>query len=162
MDLRTQFQKNFIRTLILCSISSLFSSCIQQQVWISPDYHKPGKRIWFAPIQGEGLAPGSAESLRAYCQTEWRSAGYEILLDSLAPAQRDAELHLHFLEFRYKRGLGEEPVAGLHAELRIPQKNTPLSTMQLSANGQSLNPWASPSLSQLSTTICHKLKDLVP
>lgn len=142
--------------LIALGLGTL-SSCIHKEVWRSSEFHKPGPKIWIAPIQGEGLAPGSAESLRAFCRTSFLNAGYQVQLDSLAPALSDAHVLLHFVEFRYKRGLGEEPVAGLSAVLQKPGQ-APMATLNLRLDNRSPNPWKSQSLSDLGDQICQQIR----
>lgn len=153
MESKHQFQKTFVPALGLF-LTIILSSCMQTQFWQKKgiDLHAQDKKIWFAPVQGEGLAPGSAESLRQLCITEFRNQGYTVNTDSTLPAGYERQIKLQILEFRYKRGLGEEPVAGLHAELI--QNSQAIASLQITGDGSSLNLWSTQSLSRLGTQIC--------
>lgn len=157
MELRSAIQIHAWRLGLLALCLGTLNACMHKEIWRSAEYQKPGPKIWLAPIQGEGLAPGSAESLRAFCRTTFLNAGYQVQLDSLAPAQSDAHVLLHFVEFRYKRGLGEEPVAGLSAVMQKPGQK-PMASLNLRVDNHSLNPWQNRSLSDLGDQICQQIR----
>lgn len=145
------------KTLLL--VSTIFlSSCIHSQFWKKEDAQLGAiKTLWFAPIGGDGLAPGTEQSFRQLCLTDFRKKGYHVLLDSTQPKEAERAIKIQMSEFRYKRGLGEEPIVGLYVELTDLNKSEAMASMQLSADGAGIDFWNTQSLTRLSTLICSEI-----